>query len=177
MWQLFQYIWCPIVVMWELFWYQVGPFSILWCPWCYVRTFSIPCGNISDTYSALWCYVGTIAILCGNFSDTYGCLTHHKFCKCSHLISQKLPHDTRAPLVSKKFSHSIEKVPTLPIFSIFIHITLKSINLEPTLHFSTFLFNVRTFSKLIVCNGCHVGTFAILCGNICETYGVHGVMW
>ena len=87
---------------------------------CHVGTFSIPCGNISDTYSVPWCHVGTIAILCGNFSVTYGCLTHHKFCKCSHLISQKLPHDTRAPLVSKKFSHSIEKVPTLhPIFQYF----------------------------------------------------------
>ena len=38
-------------------------------------------------------------------------------------------------------------------------------------------FNVGTFSKLIVCSGCHVGTFTIPSGTFFNTSGYHMTPW
>ena len=152
----------------------------------------MPCGNFCDTmWEHLrnlwcpWCHVVTITILCGNFYIIYGVLSIRKSTKKSGQGALDTRSIEKGPTWYRKSSH----MATTAHYKFWksSHIKKKLMGdtfLEglflPITYFQNFrflfnassytFFNVRTFSKLIVCSGCHVGTYAILCGTFFNTF-------
>ena len=146
-------------VMWELIRYHVGTFLIL-------MVSMVSCGNLFDTMWehfwylwCPWCHVGTIMILGGNICDTYGVLGGPWPSKTIGTLNFSFLLKNR--LIQKKKFAKIGQLRS--VWSV----TNKS-------------GQEWAFENLTNKSGqewCHVGTYSIPCGNISDTYGVHGVMW